>query len=446
MSRSKKDNSKLVQVEAAHALTVTQLNIRLWISLLGVVVLVFGVGGWASLAPISGAVVGSGTLVVDSSVKRVQHAHGGIVTKILVSNGDVVEAGQVVLKLDDTQLRAGLGIITSQLMQLRGRRARLEATRDGLDEVQFPAGFSQLGFEAEKIMRAERRLYLALVTSLKGHKAQLGERIEQLKREIEGLKAQRDAKARELELIGVEEKRISKMFERKLIPVTRLLNIQRDVTRIAGEHGSLIARVASLSGQINETRLKILSLDDDARSNSQQELRDVDARISEYQERRIAAEDQLRKVDIIAPQNGVIHELGVHTVGGVIKAAETVMLVVPQGDTLRIDARIAREDIDQVSRGQVAKLRFVSFNQRTTPEVDGRVLRISPDIKLDQRTGATYYVARIGLEKGTARKLQGLTLIPGMPVEVFIKTRPRTLISYLFKPVSDNFNRAFLEE
>jgi HlyD family secretion protein len=405
-------------------------------------VLVVFVGG--SLANLSGAVIAPGIVVVDSNAKKVQHPHGGVIERILVRNGSRVSAGDLIVTLDDTQTRASLAIITSQL-ELIGRKARLAGERDGVDDLVFPPEFQSFGSDAERVADGETRLFQARLTSANGQKAQLGERINQYEEEIKGLTVQHTAKTRELMLVREEGSRVGDLYKKNLIPVTRVLSIQRDEARIEGEVGTLLAQIAKAGGQIAEARLQIIGIDQNRLSDAQKELRDVEGRIAELQERKIAAQDQLKRIEIRAPIDGIIHELSVHTVGGVINAAEQLMLVVPTDDVLNVEVRVPSTDIDQLKLGQECVLRFTAFHQRTTPEVKGTVTRLSPDAIRDSESGQFYYTARLTPDEAELARLGNHRLVPGMPVEAFIETSPRTALSYLTKPLADQFERALRE-
>ncbi|QIG94456.1 MULTISPECIES: HlyD family type I secretion periplasmic adaptor subunit [unclassified Bradyrhizobium] len=401
--------------------------------------------GWGSVATLSGAVIAHGIVVVDGSSKKIQHQQGGVIGEILVRDGSRVSAGDLLVKLDGTQARALLGIVTSQLTELVGRKTRLAAERDDRDDLEFPPGFTASGQEAERVASGERRLFHARLGSLNGQKAQLGERIKQNEDEVKGLTLQNSAKAREVALIREELSRVNDLYKRNLLPVTRVLSLQRDETRIEGEIGTLVAQIAKIGGEIAETRLKILAVDQNRFSDAQKELREVEGRIAELQERKIAAEDQLRRVELRAPIDGIIHELSVHTVGGVVNPAEQLMLVVPSSDLLSVEVHIPSTDIDQLKIGRQSMLRFTAFNQRTTPEVEGVVTRLSPDATRDKETGQFYYTARITPDSGELARLTDHKLLPGMPVDAFIETSARTALSYLTKPLTDQFERAFRE-
>jgi HlyD family secretion protein len=400
---------------------------------------------WGSVATLSGAVIAHGMVVVDGSSKKIQHQQGGVIGEILVRDGSKVSAGDLLVKLDDTQARALLGIVTSQLTELLGRKTRLAAERDDRDDLEFPPGFTTSGPEAERVASGERRLFHARLASASGQKAQLGERIKQNEDEIKGLTLQNSAKTRELTLIADELSRVDELYKKNLLPVTRVLSLQRDEARIEGEVGTLVAQIAKLRGQIAETRLQTIAIDQNRFSDAQKELRETEGRIAELQERKIAAEDQLRRVELRAPIDGIVHELSVHTVGGVVNPAEQLMLVVPSSDSLSVEVRVPSSDIDQLKIGRQGVLRFTAFNQRTTPEVKGVLTRLSPDAVRDKETGQFYYTARITPDEGDLARLADRELVPGMPVEAFIETSPRTALSYLTKPLTDQFERAFRE-
>jgi len=418
----------------------TALRRRIAFAFVLIALLAFSCGVWATTTPIAGAVIASGVVVVESNIKKVQHPTGGIVALIPVKNGDRVQAGDTVLKLDDTQARANLGIVVSQLIQLTGRKARLETERDLADSILFPPDFLA-NEEAKAIAEGETRLFSYRRAFKKGQMAQLTERISQIKEEIKGLTAQREAKQIESDLMVEELDRLEGLRKQELMAVNRILAAQRDLTKLKGEWGSLVAQVARAQGQISEMELQIIALDQNMQSEATKELREIEARIAELAERKVAAEDQLKRVVLTAPQDGTVHDLTVHTVGGVIATGETVMTIVPSKDELSVEVRIATSDIDQVHPEQPAKLRFPAFSQRTTPEVSGTVTRIGADLTRDAQSNSVFYVVRIhpgGLPKG-------IKLVPGMPVEAFIATGERTALSYLVKPIADQFARAFRE-
>lgn len=425
---------------------ITGLGVRITAGIVAVALLVIGLGGWAATATLSGAVIASGLIVVEGSTKKIQHPTGGVVGEIRVKTGDRVQAGDILIRLDDTQTKAALGIITSQLSELIGRRARLMAQREEAPEIAFPDGFENESPDTQRIAAGERRLFTAKRNMIDAQKKQLGERIGQYKQEIEGLTVQRDAKEREVKLVEDELERMREMSSKELIPITRLLASEREAIRVKAEYGALVAQIARTNGQISETEVQMIALVQQEQSEGQTELRETEARIGELSERRIAAEDQLKRVDIRAPHSGLVHELTVHTVGAVIGPGEVLMQIVPEDDTLAAELRISPSDIDQLALGQKTMLRFAAFNQRTTPEVAGTLTRIAADLTVDQKTGQAYYVVRAEASPDELHKLQGLKLLPGMPVEGFIETSHRTALTYFTKPLADQFAKAFRED
>jgi HlyD family secretion protein len=279
-----------------------------------------------------------------------------------------------------------------------------------------------------------------------GQKAQLRERITQLNDEVRGYTDQVAAKKKEIEFIRTELEGVRELWAKSLVPISRVTAIERDAARLEGERGQLIATIAQGKGKISETELQIIQIDQNLRSDVAKELADIRAKIAELSERSVTAVDQLRRIDIRAPQAGVVHQLSVFTRGGVVAAGEQIMLIVPEADDLIVEVRVEPQKIDQLKLDQPATLRFPGFNQRTTPELNGRVSRIAADVTQDQRTGQPYYLVRIGLRVDEIDRLDGLKLVPGMPVEAFIRTSERTMLSYLLKPLTDQARRAFREK
>jgi HlyD family secretion protein len=412
--------------------------------------ILIGVGGWAATMDLEGAVVAPGSLVVDSNVKKVQHLSGGIVKEIRVREGDHVKASDILIRLDETQVKAANAVVSLNLEELVVQQARLEAERDGADRLDFPAVITErvrdTNSDAARTMVAEQKLFELRRQARDGKKSQLRERIAQLKQEIQGYIGQTAAKEREIELINKELEGVRDLRTKNLVPMNRLTALERDAARIEGERGQLIAATAQSKGKITETELQIIQVDQDLRSEVGKDLGETRTKVSEFIERKIATDDQLKRVDIRAPQNGIVQDLKVHTIGGVIAAGDPIMLIVPDTDTLTVEVKIAPQDIDQLYLGQAATLRFTAFNARSTPEITGHVTFISADITQDQRTGISYYVARVTLDSSEITRLGDVKLIPGMPVVAFIKTSERTMLSYLTKPLWDQTQRAFKEK
>jgi len=354
-----------------------------------------------------------------------------------------------VVRLDDTQTRANLAIITKSLDELAAKQARDEAERDGAKRVLFPADLlaRMKDPEVARVVQGEQKLFEIRRAAREGQMAQLRERVAQLKEQVQGLADQVGAKKREIELIGQELKGVRELWSKNLIPITRVTALERDAARLEGERGSLVSTIAQTKGKMTETELQILQIDQDLRTEVGKDLAEIRAKTSELVEKKVAAEDQLKRIDIRAPQDGMVHQLAVHTVGGVITPnGEPIMLIVPKADALTVEARIQPQDIDQVRLGQKAVLRFSAFNQRTTPELTGEVSRVSADVSQDPKTGASFYTIRIAVPEAELVRLNGLKLVPGMPVESFIQTGERTVISYLTKPLQDQIMKAWREK
>jgi HlyD family secretion protein len=414
-----------------------------------VVVLFAGCGVWAATTSLAGAVIASGQVVVDSNVKKVQHPTGGVVGEIRVRDGDRVQADDLLIRLDDTVTRASLSMVAKQLDQFEVRQARLQAEQMGLSALKVPANLikRQDQREVAEVIAGERSLFEARRTAIQGQQAQLAERVTQLGEEIRGLEAQVRSKRRQTELINQELEGVDKLYKQNLVPLTRLTSLQREASRLDGEAGQLVGQIATAKGKILETELQSIQLVQDQKKEVSTNLRDTQSKIGELVERKVAAEDQLKRIEIRAPQSGFVHQLSVHTVGGVINAGEPIMLIVPEADALVVEARLAPQDIDQVHTGQHVSLRFSAFSQRTTPEIFGTLSRISADLTREAQAQASvsYYTARITIPGLEIEKLEGKSLIPGMPVEVFIQTGSRTALSYLLKPFDDQVARAFKE-
>lgn len=421
---------------------------HLIVGLMIVLLLGGGVGGWAATVKLSGALIAQGSVVVDQNVQKVQHPTGGIVGELRVRDGDHVKAGDVLVRLDETVMRANLAIVAKGLDQQLARKARLEAERDGADKIAFPADLVARAKDPEiaATLASEEKLFELRRTERTGQKAQLTQRVSQLEQEIGGIEAQQAAKAQELDLIARELTGVRDLYNRNLVQLSRLTQLEREMARLGGERAQLLAVAAQSRGRIAEIRLQIIQIDQNLSSEVAKELRETDGKIGEFVERKVTAEDQLRRVDIRAPQNGFVFQSAVHTIGGVITASDPIMYIVPDNDRLQVEAKVQPQDIAQVKVGQAAVLRFSAFDTRTTPEIDGEVTRVSADTSTDPRTGMSYYTIRIGLPPEELKKLGELKLLPGMPVEAFVQTGERTVISYLMKPLYDQFMRAFREK
>jgi HlyD family secretion protein len=413
------------------------------------VLLVVGLlaGGWAALVPLAGAVIVPGNLVVQSNVKAIQHPTGGVVAEIAVHNGQRVSGGELLVRLDATQAQASLQVISKQLDEARARIARLIAERDGLAQIAVPTELA--GRTGEDVIKAlltsEESLFRARGNARRSQTDVFQSRISQLGEQIAGLDAQVEAKTKQLDLIGGELKGVQELFDKQLVPLARLTALQRESARIEGERGQLTSTIAETRSKIGEAQLQILKVEHDFRSDVVKELGENQGKEAELVERSTAARDILDRIELRAPTSGVIQQLSVHSIGGVIRAGDTVMEIVPDLDDLQIEARLPPNDIDQVRMGQNAYVRFSAFNQRVTPQVSGKVSYVSPDTSRDQQTNTSYFTVRVSLPDDERRRLAGLQLVPGMPAEVFMQTGSRTMMSYLFKPIADQMRRAFVE-
>lgn len=408
--------------------------------------LVFGLAQWAWTAEFSGAVIAPGIVVVESDVKKVQHPTGGVVGEINVHNDDYVQAGDIIVRLDDTQTKASVGVLSKSLDELEARQARLDAERNSAGALEFPAELiarEKTDSQLARLMEGERKLFGYRLEARGGQKAQLREHTSQLREETKGLIEQIEAKTEEITLIKQELNGVLALWKKKLIPVTRVTALKRDAARLDGERGQLVASKASTGGKIAEVQLKIIQVDDDARSQVAEELSEVRAKIAELSERRIAAEDQLRRVDIRAPQAGRVHELAIHTIGRVVGPGETIMSIVPDQGALSIRAKISPSDIDQLTPNQPVVMRFSAFSQGTTPTINGNVKWVSADVTHDERTDTSHYVVRISVTDEELKQMKGLKIVPGMPVEAFIQTGKRQVLSYFLKPLTDQMSRTF---
>jgi HlyD family secretion protein len=410
--------------------------------------LVVGMGGWAATTELAGAVIAPGQLVAESSVKLVQHPTGGVVVELSVEDGDMVAAGDVLARLDDTAIRASLEIVVQSLEQLEARGARLEAELTGREEVEFPSDLAARKGEPDiaDLLAAEARLFEIRRSALSSQQGQLRERIQQLREEIAGIETQIEAKEREQALLVADLGNTRSLLEQKLVSAERVGSIDRELARTEGQLGQLMAAAAQARGRVAEIELQITQLEQTFLGEAAQELSSVEASMAELRERRVAGENELTKSTIRAPQGGQVHEVAIHTVGGVLGAGETLMRIVPVTDALTVEVRIVPQDIDQVYIGQEVLLRFSAFNLRTTPELQGSVTRLSPDLTRDQQMGVSYYTARIAVDEEELSRLPHLGLTSGMPVEAFIRTGERTALSYLIKPIADQVMRSFRSE
>lgn len=426
--------------------TIRRLN---WIGLATVAFLAFGVGGWAMTMELSGAVIAPGTVVVQSFVKKVQHPTGGVVGEILVKEGESVKEGQTVMRLDATVTRATYLALRSQLDELLVREARLLTERDDRTELPFPAELSgrRTNPAVADAFTGEQKLFEARLQSRNGQRSQLRERITQINEEITGLSAQITGKESELTFIGQELIGVIDLYKKNLVTILRYSQLHRDQARIMGERGQLTASLASARGKISELELQILQIERDFRAEVLKDLRETQGRLAEIRERLTAAEDQLNRIEIKAPQSGIVHQLTVHTLGGVIANGEVLMQIVPVTDNLIVEAKVSPSDIDQIALDAPATVRIMAGNQRTTPDLMGVVTHVSADLTREQQPqqALTYYTVRVTLPPEQVKRLKDIRLVPGMPAEAFIQTYNRTPMQYFLKPLADQIARTFRE-
>jgi HlyD family secretion protein len=418
------------------------------IGFLALALLIGGFGTWSVVASISGAIVASGRVEVDQNRQVVQHPDGGVVARLEVEEGDLVEAGDVLIALDASLLHSELSIVESQLFELMSRRGRLRAERDGAPSVRFDDDLMEIAAtrpEVQELTDGQSRLFAARAETLAKEGAQLEKRRGQIADQVIGIVAQQDALESQLALIRQELETQQGLLDKGLAQASRVLSLQREEARLRGEVGELTASVAQAQGRITELDIEILKLQTTRREEAITELRELQYRELELAERRQSLLEQLDRLEIRAPVSGIVYGLTVFTPRSVIRAAEPVLYLVPQDRPLVIAARVDPIHVDEVFVGQPVNLRFATFDARTTPELFGQVTKVSADAFVDDRTQQSYYRAEIILSEGEADKLGELKIVPGMPVETFIRTADRSPLAYLVKPLAEYFNRAFRE-
>ena len=411
------------------------------------IILLGGLAAWATTARIAGAVVAPGTVAVESNRKTVDHLEGGIVGDILVQEGDRVDAGQLLIRLDDTIDRANLVVLVDQLTELQARHARLDSELKGLAEIAF-SGDLLVGRSDAKLrdtLEGQRALFAARRAARDGERDLMLQRIGNFQAQITGLDDQAAAKTRQIALIDQELTGVEALHAKGHAPLTRVLALKREASRIAGERAEHLADKASAANQIGEVKLRMIQADHELREAVTAELREVETEIQRLSESRVAATARLARAEIRAPNAGRVLGLQVHTQGGVIRAGAPILDIVPEDDELILQVQVPPADVDRVAVGLVSRIRFTAFDQQTTPEISGRVAQITPDRVVDAQSGLAYYQARIEISDKDMAKLNDVTLVPGMPADVMIQTGDRLAISYLLKPLLDNFARTFKE-
>ena len=410
-------------------------------------VLVVCLGGW-SFAKIQGAVIASGVIVVDGKPKTLQHLDGGIVGEILVKNGSRVNAGDVVLRLDPTTMDANRTIVEKRLFEAQAHVDRLKAERDGAISIKWAPRIASAAGRADvsEIMDGQTNLFLARRKSFNGQIGQLKQRILQSEEQIQGLKDLIDSKRTQLDLISQELDGLRKLLIKGYVSKTRLLALEREQARLNGEMATHRSDIARTKSAIGETNIQIIQVQKDVEAQVLGELRQIDSELSDLTEQLITASDQRKRIDVTTPVTGIVHDLAVTTLGGVITPGQAIMQIIPVNEKLIIEARVLPNDIDQIYEGQPATITLSAFNQRTTPQFNGFVTKMSADSLIDQVTGVSYFSVRLEIPDEEIEKLGGLTLIPGMPAEAFIQTENRRVYTYLTKPFSQQLKHTFREE
>lgn len=434
---------------APEAKTGLSAHGALVLGFISLLVLVGGFGGWAVLSSIAGAVVASGQVEVDQRRQVIQHPDGGVVAEIRVHDGDQVEAGQVLIALDGDLLRSERSIVEGQFFELLARRGRLEAERADLPEIRFNPELieaAKANADVAELMDGQARLFDARLETLQKSLEQVVKRREQTRSQIDGIDAQLAALTTQKGLIARELTDQQGLLAKGLAQASRVLGLEREAANLAGQEGNLAAERAQAEGRITELELEELRLTSQRREDAETELRNIGYRELELAERRRSQSEQINRLDLRAPVSGLVYGLTVTTPRSVIRAAEPVLYIVPQDRPLLIAAKVSPVNVDEVSIGQPVALRFPAFASRTTPQVFGQVTKISADALVDETTHATYFRTEVMLNPGEVDKLGTAVLLPGMPAEVYIRTGERSPLSYLLKPFTDYFNRAWREE
>ncbi|MCG8492194.1 MAG: HlyD family type I secretion periplasmic adaptor subunit [Sneathiellales bacterium] len=418
--------------------------------ILGLFLIVFGFGSfaaWATIAELSSAVISQGTVKVFSNRKKVQTLGGGEVKTLAVKNGDKVNVGDVLVTLDQTQTAATHAIIQSNYNTSRAMIARLKSERDGDKAVQYPADLRMDKNDPalQEIISGQNKLFQARKESLEGQTSMVGERIEQLKEEITGLKAQEEAKRTQIQLIGDELKGLEELHKKGHAPLTRILALKRETAELKGELGEHIAAIARSKRLIGEAGLEIIQIQKAFIEGVVTELQQKEGELFDLQERLNATRYMLSQTEIRATEKGTVVGLTVHTVGGILQPGETLLEIVPDNDTLVVEAKVLPTDIDDVRLDLPAEVQFTAFSQRTTPKLEGKVIYVSADSLIDPESKMPVFMARIEITEEEAKRLGDKVLQPGMPADVFIMTGDTTPLDYLIKPIRETAEKAWRE-
>ena len=435
--------------EAAAPQVPTDYSRRIRAGLLVVLITFVGFGGWAALAPLDGAVIAPGQVVVDSENRVVQHLEGGIVAALHVRDGTRVEEGELLLALSDTRSRSELDVIESQLLETLGREARLRAERVAAEEVEFPEALLAEKTEASNnIIRGQISLFESRREALEGQIAIYEQRIDALEQQKRGIRALNTNLAARITSYRQELANWQALFEEELADRTRINEMERELYRLEGERSTNDSTLAELDIKIGETRSELLVTRQNYAEEVSEQLREAQQGIADLSARRIALQDTLRRTSITAPAAGIVVGLQVHTLGAVVRPGETILSIVPEDQHYTIRARVQTADIDRIKVGQLADVRLSAFNQQTHDIVSGELLHISADAFEDEKTGERYYEARVGVTDEGRQTMteQGMYFFPGMPAETMIRTGERSALQYLLDPVTRMLDRALREE
>ena len=421
-----------------------KIESKLRSALILIAVLVFGLGGAAALVPIGGAVVGSGQIGVESRVKQITHPSGGTVAQILVANGQHVRKGQILLRLDDTVSGADARLSSLSVDQLMAQRARLEAERLGSSVISFPSELTnRRDAEARKAIAEETRLFQIRKQEQAGMAAQLAARIRQYGSQIQGYQAQIESYEQQAKLIEPERAGVRKLWDKGLVTIGHLNQLERTAVDFKGSIGALQASIAQTQARISEAHEQTIQLSETRRADAGTQLAQVNATLNQQQVRSVSATDTHDRSVIRAPYDGIVDKLAVTTVGGVIRPADVIMEIVPDRDVLLVEGSISPADVDQVRPKQRARIRFTSMNSTATPEIPGVVDFVAAERTVDQATRQNYFAIRVSIDAKALKENPIIQLQPGMPAEIFVETGDRTMLSYVTKPLRDQFARAF---
>jgi len=427
----------------------TDYSRRIRSGLIVLLITFVGAGGWAAFAPLDGAAIAPGQVIVESQNRVVQHLEGGIIDELLVRDGDKVEKGDPLVVLSDTRALAELNVVESQLREVLGREARLRAERVGAEEIDFPEELLEQDAPAVRnIVEGQNALFESRTEALEGQIDIFKQRVQALTQQMNGLRALNQNLDSRIDSYQEELENWQALFEQELADRNRINEMQRELYRLQGEKSSNESRLAELEIKIGETRSELLVTRQNYAEEVAERLRETQQTMADLRARRTALLDTLERTTITAPVTGTVVNMSVQTVGGVVRSGDTIMEVVPSNQEYTIQARVQPQDIDRVSIGQIADVRLSAFNQQTADIIEGELVGLSADALVDEKSEERYYEAKVkitGAGKSTMEN-QGMYLLPGMPAEVMIKTGERTALQYLLDPVTRMFQRAFREE